>query len=156
MELLLRAGDREVWLHRYEAGAAWPVMDEHHPLLLWTVEVAPEEEAAFAVHRSTARYVVCGGDHCEGWHDLIDTAWAVDWANGLDPALVMTTWHSGESVGDVVFFFVNSANFDDYCFKKFLIVTMGAEEAVLERLAEAVRRELGGEAEGLLQGAEGT
>ena len=155
MELLLRAGDREVWLHRYEAGVAWPVMDVHHPLLLWTVGVEPEEGVAFAVHHSTARYVVCGGDHCEGWHDLIDTAWAVDCANGLDPADVMTTWHTGESESDVAFFFVNNTNFDDYDFKKFLIVTMGADEAVLVRLAEAVRRELLDEAEGPLQGAEG-
>ncbi len=154
MELLLRAGDREVWLHRYEAGAAWPVMDVDHPLLLWTVGVEPEEEAAFAVHQSTARYVVCGGDHCEGWHDLIDMAWAVDSVNGLDPAHVMTTGHAGESERDVMFFYVNNTNFDDYCFKKYLIVTMGADEAVVGRLAEAVRRELLDEAEGLLQGSE--
>jgi len=67
----------------------------------------------------------------------------------------MTTWHAGESERDVAFFFVNNTNFDDYDFKKFLIVTMGADEAVLGRLADAVRRELLDKAEGLLQGAEG-
>ena len=104
MELLLRAGDREVWLHRYEAGAAWPLMDVNHPLLLWTVGVEPREEMAFAVLHSTARYVVCGGDGCEEWHDLIDMAWAVDYVNDRAPAAVMTTWHTEESEMDVVCF----------------------------------------------------
>jgi len=34
---------------------------------------------------------------------------------------------------------VNNTNFDDHCFKKYLIVTVGADEAVLGRLADAVR-----------------
>jgi hypothetical protein len=73
---------------------------------------------------------VCGGVGCEAWHDSVDLAWATDYADGNQPAEVMTSWHTDESAAEVVWFFLMNTNFDHYAFTRFLILVIGDDDGI--------------------------
>ncbi|HKY40435.1 MAG TPA: hypothetical protein VJN18_31090 [Polyangiaceae bacterium] len=81
--------------------------------------------------RGGCRYVVCGGTHCEAWHDLIDLIFVTEHLEAPDAerdrAHVMTTWHDKELPDDVAFFFVYNTNFDDVRFDRYLILHLGTD-----------------------------
>jgi len=88
------------------------------------------------------RYAVCAGQTCERWHLAVDCAF-VDL--GLDPEgpewearYVMTTSHEGETIDDVVFFFVLCTNFDQHDFTDFLILQLGADPVLEQSLRGSV------------------
>lgn len=74
-----------------------------------TDETEPPAEAIFAfadkLLRAGCVYVCTWGTDCERWHDIIDEA-AIG-PDTLAPAtqVIMTTWHSGESMADALFYF---------------------------------------------------
>lgn len=103
------------------------------PCLIWDHDGHFTDAARFAVAEALleagCRYAVCGGQNCEAWHDSID-AGIVEVhpdtsENVQDSALVMTTWHNGESPDDVAFFFVLNTNFDDHDFRRYLVLHVG-------------------------------
>jgi len=77
------------------------------------------------------RYLVCGGDDCEWWHDVADELFVAKYLNSSgakrEDNHVMTTWHANEAPEDVAFFFVFNTNFDDITFSRFLVLNLGSE-----------------------------
>ena len=89
------------------------------------------------------RYVVCGGQNCEAWHDAVDVEFVQQHLDDSDETRkavhVLTTWHAGESPDDVAFFFVLNTNFDDYDFEHYLVLHVG-DGPMREQVDAAVRR----------------
>ena len=54
---------------------------------------------------SGCAYICIWGPDCERWHDITDERNAFLHASGSSPKTVMTTWHSGESIADALFYF---------------------------------------------------
>ena len=54
---------------------------------------------------------------------------------------VVTTWHNGEPPEEVAWFFVHNTSFDDHDFRKFLVLVLGDDLSVGDRLFEMVRHE---------------
>lgn len=52
---------------------------------------------------------------------------------------MMTSWHSGEVIEDVAFFFVNNTNYDEHDFRDFLVLQIGDDPATETALIAAVR-----------------
>jgi len=79
------------------------------------------------------RYVVCGGDDCEWWHDMTDELFAAKYLNATDAERDqnhdMTTYHANESPEDVAFSFVFNTSFDDVSFVRFLVTHIGNGDA---------------------------
>lgn len=80
------------------------------------------------------RYAVCGGLHCEEWHDAVDNEFLKKHIDDpdevlpdevLDESHVMTTWHENEPAEDVGFFFVLNTNFDFHDFQQYLVLHVG-------------------------------
>jgi len=97
---------------------------------------------------SGCRYAVCAGIDCSAWHDAFDLAWVQQHLNDSeekkDAEHVMTTWHEGDSIDDVAFFFVYNTNFDEYDFRQFLVLHLG-DSPVRHDVDAAVRRNALGE-----------
>ena len=117
------------------------------PCMIWDHDGRFTEAGRSAVARrllqAGCRYAVCGGHHCEAWHDAIDEEYVAQHVNGSDEARnavhVMTTWHANETPDDVAFFFVLNTNFDDHDFKHYLVLHVGDGRAKQE-VDAAVRR----------------
>jgi hypothetical protein len=105
--------------------------------LLWNHGVARHVEGATMLLQSLldggCRYVVCGGDDCEWWHDMIDELFVAKHLNATDAERdqnhVMTTWHANESPEDVATFFVFNTSFDGISFERFLVIHIGNGDA---------------------------
>jgi hypothetical protein len=77
---------------------------------LGTWDPTERDALARALLDSGCRYVVCGGETCERWHDDVEELLAERAAaRGDDGPFVGTTWHTGEAPGDVAEFFVMHA-----------------------------------------------
>lgn len=83
--------------------------------LLWDTRGDADVETRSVLARrlieSVCIYVVCGGETCERWHDIIDETVVELQTSGevRDDRIVMTTWHDGESSDEVAEFFVMTA-----------------------------------------------
>jgi hypothetical protein len=116
------------------------------PCLIWDYDGyftnTQREVVARALLEAGCRYVVCGGERCEAWHDAVDSAFVqqhLDDPEDVRAAVhVMTTWHDGESPDDVAFFFVFNTNFDDHDFRQYLVLHIGARKTK-EQVDAAVR-----------------
>ena len=126
---------------------ASPFPGAEFPCLIWDhgSRFTDQERSAVAnaVLDSGCRYAVCGGDSCEAWHDAVDTEYVKLHSHDSEevraPAMVMTTWHTGESPDDVGFFFVLHTNFDHHDFQHYLVLHVGTSEA-MEHVDAAVRK----------------
>lgn len=126
---------------------ATPFGDEAYVALLWAADATFSEVARMkVVHAlvdSGCRYIVCGGTNCERWHDEADLA-SVSLSTQSDSSrsempVVMTSWHDGESIEEVVSFAANCTNSDNHDFKNFLVLIVGEGSARLT-CAEQVSR----------------
>ena len=123
------------------------------PCLIWDHDGRLSEQERVAVAKALldadCRYVVCGGQHCEAWHDTLDIEWVAvhidDPDDVQEAAHVMTTWHNGETPDEVAFFFVLTTNFDSHDFKRYLVVHVGSGPAV-EQLETAIKKYAVGDA----------
>lgn len=81
---------------------------------------------------SGCRYAVCAGIHCSEWHDAIDIAYIVSDPNYSPPdsRFIMTSWHTGESLEEIVWFWLVLTNYDDNIFENFLLLTIGDSEDI--------------------------
>jgi hypothetical protein len=116
------------------------------PCLLWDhaggSHVSTKEALARALIRAGCRYAVCAGRECEQWHDMFDECLVedrLDSANKNEDALVMTTWHDGETPDDVASFFVFDTNFGPHDFKHFLVLHFGTGPQKFD-VDESIRR----------------
>lgn len=85
---------------------------------------------------SGCRYAVCAGLNCSEWHDTVDTADII-----RDPTtqkLVMTTWHEDETIEDIVWFWLNSTDFDDIAFENYLVLFIGDLKTIQEEVQKAI------------------
>lgn len=101
---------------------------------------------ARALLGSGCRYVVCGGQDSEAWHDTVDIECRRRQPQQpKDEDFVMTSWHDGASPEDVAFFFVfctfpyESAS-EDTSFDEHLVLHIGDGHAI-EELNAAVRKQ---------------
>jgi hypothetical protein len=114
-----------------------PIGDEAYVAVLWAAATnkfdhAGRVQVATTLIKSGCRYVVCGGADCELWHDDADLAWLYrdlepDPASSGSAPPFMTTWHTGQTEGEVLDFAVNCTNFDDHDFRPCLVLLIGPE-----------------------------
>ena len=90
--------------------------------------IPPEVQSSLAdqIVATGCRYACCSGVACSSWDDAIDWAFIATDPNDQPPdeRFVMTTWHEGESLSDVVWFALNNTSFDDFMAERFLIVLL--------------------------------
>lgn len=118
------------------AGLFWPHMALREPER-WAL--------ANAIVDSGCRYAVCAGAENEALHDDIDSAYIrliVELRpEGVERALVMTTWHDAEPPDEVAFFFTHSVFREDGgTFSEFLVLHLHGtsdEQAIVD---QAVRQ----------------
>lgn len=130
-----------------------PFGPEPFSCLLWDHDGrATSEQRAVLVRtllHAGCRYFVCGGQNCEAWHDAADDEFLARQAHearaALDIEYVMTSWHEGEGVDEVAFFFVNCSDLHGHDFRRFLVLHVG-EWADIAALEAAVRRQVPGAA----------
>ena len=146
MELIEERDGREYWLQILDDIAEFrpPFSGKPYPVLIWETRLArtdrERQQLTTALIASEVRYGVCGGVECERWHDALDWAFLDQNLEGeaYDARFVMTSWHSEEPPDEVVFFFVNTTNFDAHDFDRFLIVQLGRDWAATEALKTAI------------------
>ena len=117
------------------------------PCMIWdhdgSFSEAQRSEVTRRLLEAGCRYVVCGGQNCEAWHNATDKEFlrqhADDSYDTRDDLHVMTTWHVDESPDDVAFFFVLNMNFDDHDFEYYLVLHIGDGRA-MDEVDAAVRR----------------
>ena len=88
------------------------------------------------------RYAVCAGYDCETWHDAIDNAYLK--RNGgecRDANFVMTTWHEHDNLGDIVFFFLNNTQFEEWIPQNFLVLVLGNNPAILADIRKEIEKD---------------
>lgn len=75
--------------------------------------------------RAACRYLVCGGETCERWHDECDELLAARFASaGAEFPFVGTTWHTREPPEDVTEFFVLHARVPDSDVRERLVLQL--------------------------------
>ena len=110
-------------------------------LLVVDPTVTSEEKVSLAgqLVGQGCRYAVCTGLDSSSWDDAIDHAAVVAELDGTPTfGFVMTTWHEGEPLDDVVEFFFNQAMIDDAEPIHRLAIIIGEDEDRLRELREAV------------------
>ena len=75
---------------------------------------------------SGCRYAVCAGVNCSEWHDAIDMVSVV--SDLPEERFIMTSWHTDESMGDVIWFWLNCTDYDDTMFENYLALIVGDPE----------------------------
>ena len=113
--------------------------------LVWDAEGTWNEversRLANAIIASNCRYVVCGGTHCEAWHDAMDKAF-LDLElkeEEYEEHFVMTTWHTDEPESEVAMFFVHCTASDEEPFTKYLVLQVGGGWDTMQRLKGGVQ-----------------
>jgi hypothetical protein len=96
---------------------------------------------ADAIIASNCRYVVCGGAHCEAWHDAMDEAFLELELKGeqYEEQFVMTSWHTDQLESEVALFFVHCTASDEEPFTKYLVLQVGGGWDTMSRLKSAVQ-----------------
>jgi hypothetical protein len=128
-----------------------PFNAELFPCLLWDAIGSSTPDQRFALADALVaggcRYLVCGGYAAERWELAGDDAFVMRYldapAEVLEAAHVMTTSHDGEPESDVVRWLVNNTNFDYHDFARLLVLQVGADAKVEQRLCDAMRHEGG-------------
>jgi hypothetical protein len=96
-----------------------------------------------ALIEAGCRYFVCGGCDAPAWEEAADEAFVNVTLSLSDSERearhVMTTSHRDESESEVAFFFVFNTNFDAHVFNRYLVLAIGCDEVLIERLCAAVR-----------------
>ncbi len=122
------------------------------PCLTWdagaNASVDQMEALAKKLINANCRYVVCGGAQCLRWHDAVDEVFVREVYEGQDCSEeeaearhVMTTWHEGESLEEVAHFFVRYTAFGEHKFSRHLVLILGDDASIFQRLQAAVKQE---------------
>ena len=122
-----------------------PFSGEEFAVMIWVADAVVSEEARARVTeqlvKQGCRYAVCAGHECEIWHDSIDWAFLETGPDFQPPneKFVMTTWHEGESAEEVAEFFALNTSFDNFVAKNFLVLFIGRDKDLEERVVKTVR-----------------
>ena len=99
-------------------------------------------EAARRFTENGLAYLCAWGNRCEQIHDIFDEAICSGFPNETDDKVIMTTWHRGDSIDDVLWFSIYSTwpadHYFDWC-KKVLVLNCGdgnLEAHILHRLRD--------------------
>ncbi len=113
-------------------------VDAPYACLVYATEPVTGEEMAEISEwliSSGCKYAVCGGTDCSQWHDAIDMA-----DIEKDPSFahtIMTSWHAEETVEDIVWFWLNLTNYDDFVFENYIALIIGQPGDLERRIARA-------------------
>lgn len=128
--------------------------DEFALLLVTCTTIGKDDRLRIAdeIESSGASYVCCWGVDCELWHDSVDWANIEKYPEGdvPDEALILTTWHSNESLDEAAWHWLNCGVTSDLIpAKRFLAVVLDGDEETIGRLRVLGRHrgELPGRAE---------
>ena len=119
-----------------------------YPALVW----AAVRTTATQKHRLCAeliatgcRYVVCGGLQSAAWEEAADDAFAAQDLpdEEFEAGHVMTSSHEYEPPEEVAFFFFHNTRFGGHDFTRYLILMIGEDAGIRERLVSAIREEAG-------------
>lgn len=143
MQQIASDSQRAFFLHALEPGdeLSPPFEGEPYAALVWATRPTSEAQKQRITHAliaSGCRYVVCGGAQSEAWEEAADDAYLV--ADLPQDDVVMTSSHRGEPPDEVVFFFANNTRLHGE-YTRYLVLVVGPDEPVQERLTEAVREE---------------
>lgn len=149
MEQVAADAYRAFFFHAMEPGEALevPFGGEPYAALVWSARRTTDAQKARitqALIASGCGYVVCGGAESERWEDAADEAYL---DQNLphpvpDDRFVMTTSHPGEPPDEVVFFLTNATRLHRE-FARYLVLLVGDDDAVRQRLIDIVRHEAG-------------
>ena len=125
---------------------AYPFPAPQYPCLIWDhgsdFSIDEIYDFTHVLIKTGCRYLVCGGERCELWHDLMDEAIVMtEVDSGKDLDLIMTTWHTNKSPEEVADFFIRCAKLDDCEFTHYLVLHMGTGDGH-NVVNEAVRKEV--------------
>lgn len=84
-------------------------------------------------------YAVCAGKDCETWHDTIDEISVIKDVEDAKTELIMTTWHENESIEEVVWFWLNSTNFDNKIFENYLCLIIDDSKLMEEEIQQTIK-----------------
>jgi hypothetical protein len=150
MQQIASDGSRAFFLHALEPRDELPPPfgGEPYAALVWATRPtsdAQKQRIAHALIESGCGYVVCGGAQSEAWEEAADDAYLTqDLPDPVpDERFVMTSSHPREPPDEVVHFFVHATGMHRD-FARYLVLVVGPDEPVQERLTEAVREEAGG------------
>ena len=146
MDSITSLGVKRYWWIGVAApnGVATTSFPSPNVCLLWDAigTWTPSERATLleALLASGCRYVVCGGQRCEEWHDEADELLALRGAAAKenDP-LVITTWHADEPIDEVAEFFVLHAHVLNTTIADHIVVQVGLDWDIQCRLMDWVR-----------------
>jgi hypothetical protein len=145
MQQIATDGARAFFLHALEPRDELPPPFDGEPYaaLVWATRPtsdAQKQRIAHALIESGCGYVVCGGAQSEAWEEAADDAYLLQ--ERPEDDMVMTSSHRGEPPDEVVFFLANGTRMHRD-FARYLVLVVGPDEPVQERLTEAVREEAG-------------
>lgn len=152
MQQIATDGRRTFFLHALEPADALPPFDgEPYAALVWatcpTFE-AQKQRIAHALIDSGCAYVICGGAEAEAWEEAVDDACLAQYVAepGAEDRFVTTTSHRGEPPDQVAAFLVHAAGAGGHL-SRCLVLLVGPDELVEERLIESIRDEVGASGE---------
>ena len=148
--------NQRVWSIKLDETPQWklPFAAQPYPCMIYAgrdVEIQLMAEIGQNLIASGCVFVACTGEACELWHDVIDEEVVAAKANGsLDAEkTIMTSWHSADSLEEVVFFFAHTtfdANQEDHpgfaeaSRSNYLVLIIGKEPPeLIEKIAESLR-----------------
>lgn len=146
MKRVGRSSDKEIWLdipeRPYHVTA--PVAGKPFVCALFIADsdISNSEQMNLSRQLVAAgcRYAVCAGLNCGAWDDSIDIAY-LETDPDFDPpdeTMVMTTWHEGEPVADVLAFAQEWTNFDNNVFEHLLVLVLGDDRRLRTEIAAAL------------------
>lgn len=147
MSPVLEIDGRQVWSLTIRKASEFdlPLPQHPYPCLIWSEMETSSDfklELSKKLIKTDCRYIVAGGIECSLWDDAGDFAFIAsnDDYDPPDEQFVMTSWHEGESLVEVVRFFALNTNFDRHDFRHFLIVHIGESQEMEFELIEAIRK----------------
>ena len=150
MQQIASDSRRAFFLHAQEPDDALPPPFDGEPyaVLVWATRPtydAQKERIAHALLGGGCVYAVCGGAESDAWEEAVDDAWLARYVAepGAEERSVITTSHRGEPPDEVAAFLVHATGFGEHDFSRYLVLLVGPDERVQDRLIEAVRDETG-------------
>jgi hypothetical protein len=120
MELLAIRDAKQIWFNEISRSYRFdvPFAGELYVCILFANDetITNEEQAAVSEQlvRTGCRYAVCAGYECSSWDTSVDTAYIATDRSLADETFVMTSWHQGKSVEDVISFGLMCTDFDEH------------------------------------------
>lgn len=148
MKFIAQKNEKKIWLHELEEPyrLCLPFEKRDYVCILFnnSPDISPEHQHSISEQlvQSGCRYAVCAGVNCSAWDDSI--AWAyLETTEGyasVDETMVMTSWHSHESVDDIIVFGLQNTNFDTYAFDTYLVLLIRTNPQLKALVIQAVQK----------------